>query len=405
MSRPHATFPSGPHFMDHMGASVLASVYPLPAVRKALAAAKRGTRRQRSLPAEVVVYYVMCLGLFTEVSMREALRCLREGLRLAGQPGPARVPVKSAITQARERVGAKPLEVLRDRHVRPLAKRNTRGAWYNGLRLVGVDGTTLNVPDDEGNRETFGLPGAPQGEAAFPQVRLTMLTELGTHASFAWRHGPVSESEVAQAEALLPRLSRGMLLLADRGYCGFPLWARAREKGVELLWRARRNLRLPVEEVYADGSYRSTLRGSGRDWRKSQGSCPVRVVEYTLPDRPDTVYRLVTSLMDPAVTPALELAALYRERWEIESTYKEIKTHMLRGRSVLRSRTPDLVRQEVDGLMLAHYAVRSLIHKTALREDVDPDRLSFTHAARVVRRHLGNPGVSPPQAPGTRCRK
>ncbi len=405
MSRPFATFQPGPHFMDHMGASVLASVYPLSAVQKALSAAKRGTRRQRSLPAEVTVYFVMCLGLFAEASMREVLRCVLEGLRLAGRPGPGDMPVKSAITQARARVGARPLEVLRDRRVRPLAKRDTRGAWYNGLRLVGVDGTTLDVLDEKGNRETFGLPGAARGEAAFPQVRLTMLTELGTHASFAWRHGPVSESEVVQAEALLPRLSRGMLLLADRGYCGFPLWMRAREQGVELLWRAKRNLRLPVEEVYADGSYRSTLRGSGRDRNKSHGSCPVRVVEYTLPNQPNRVYRLVTSLMDPQAAPALELAALYRERWEIENTHGEIKTHMLKGRSVLRSRTPDLVRQEIDGLMLAHYAVRTLIHKSALREDIDPDRLSFTHAARVVRRSLGSSGVSPPQATGAKGRQ
>ena len=186
-----------------------------------------------------------------------------------------------------------------------------------------------------------------------------------------------------------------MLVLADRGYCGFPLWRRASDTGADLLWRMKSNLRLPVLERFDDGSYRSVLRGSGMDRRRSRGECPVRVVEYTLDGESDEVYRLATSLLDPVAAPAAEVAALYHERWEVETTYDEVKTHILGPGAVLRSKTPDLVLQEVHGVMLAHYAVRCLIHEAARKVDEDPDHLSFVHAVRVVRRRVENPGVSP----------
>ena len=184
-------------------------------------------------------------------------------------------------------------------------------------------------------------------------------------------------------------------LCADRGYCGFPLWRRAAGTGADLLWRMKANLRLPVLERFDDGSYRSVLRGSGQDRRRSRGECPVRVVEYRLDDPSDVVYRLATTLLDPAAAPAAEVAALYHERWEVETAYDEVKTHILGPGAILRSKTPDLVLQEVHGLMLAHYAVRRLIHEAARKVDEDPDRLSFVHAVRVVRRRVENPGVSP----------
>ena len=159
------------------------------------------------------------------------------------------------------------------------------------------------------------------------------------------------------------------------------------------------NLRLPVLERFDDGSYRSVLRGSGLDRRRSQGECPVRVVEYRLDGTSDAVYRLATTLLDPAGAPAAELAALYHERWEVETAYDEVKTHILGPGAILRSKTPELVRQEVHGLMLAHYAVRRLIHEAARKVDEDPDRLSFIHAVRVVRRRVENPGISPLGSP------
>ena len=304
-----------------------------------------------------------------------------------------------SISRARTRLGSAPFEALRAARVGLVADLATRGAWYRGRRLVAFDGSTLNVPDEATNRQTFGVPGASRGRAAFPQVRIAALVEVGTRAAFAWRAGGYDESEDAQVEALLPRLSEGMLVLADRGYCSFPLWQRAADTGADLLWRMKTNLRLPVLERFDDGSYRSVLRGSGLDRRRSRGERPVRVVEYRLDGTSDAVYRLATTLLDPAAAPAAELAALYHERWEVETAYDEVKTHILGPGAMLRSKTPELVRQEVHGLMLAHYAVRRLIHEAARKVDEDPDRLSFIHAVRVVRRRVENPGISPLGSP------
>ena len=224
--------------------------------------------------------------------------------------------------------------------------------------------------------------------------------ELGTRAAFAWHRGPLRESEAEQAEALLSHLTTGMLVLADRGYFGFPLWLRATQSGADLLWRVPARNRLPVLERLADGSFRSIVRGSGQDRRRSRGECPIRVVEYRIADAGDEVFRLATTLFDPEQAPAAELAALYHERSENENAYDEVKTHLLGPGALLRSKTPNLVRQEVDGLMLAYYAVRRLIHAAARHADEDPDRLSFVHAVQVVRRRVQNPGAFPPGRSG-----
>ena len=395
MSRTQAVLPGGPRLSDYLSIGVIAQVYPIAAVREALASCGRGSRRRRDLPAEAMMYYVVALGLFRSVSAREVLRCLLEGLRWMSSDAALRVSGKSSISRARTRLGPAPFEALGAARVRPLADPATRGAWYRGRRLVAFDGSTLNVPDEAANRQAFGAPGASRGRAAFPQVRLTALVEVGTRAAFAWRVSAYAASEAAQAEALLPRLSAGMLVLADRGYCGFPLWRRATGTGADLLWRMKANLRLPVLERFGDGSYRSVLRGRGQDRRRSQGECPIRVVEYTLAGADSPIYRLATTLVDPAAAPATEMAALYHERWEVETAYDEVKTHILGPGALLRSKTPDLVLQEVHGLMLAHYAVRRLIHEAARKVDEDPDRLSFVHAVRVVRRRVETPGVSP----------
>ena len=279
----------------------------------------------------------------------------------------------------------------------------TRGAWYRCLRLVAFEGSTLDVPDEAENRQEFGLPGAGRGQAAFAQVRLTAVVEVGTRVAFAWHRGALRESEAEQAEALLGHLSAGMLVLADRYYFGFPLWLRATQTGAELLWRVKANTRLPVLERHADGSFRSIVRGSGRDRRRSQGECSIRVVEYRIDGEEDEVFRLATTLLDPHQAPATELAALYHERWESENAYDELKTHLLGPGALLRSKTPELVRQEVDGLMLAYYyVVRRLIHPAARQADEDPDRLSFVHAVRVIRRRIQNAGTFPSEDRGRR---
>ncbi len=254
------------------------------------------------------------------------------------------------------------------------------------------------LPDEERNRQTFGLPGASRGSSAFPQARVTAVMEVGTRAGFAWHAGPYAESEAEQAERLLGYLSPGMLVLADRYHAGAPLWSRAAATGAELLWRCKGNMRFPVIEAFDDGSWRSVLRGSGPGRRKSRGELPVRIVAYRPCDDSET-YVLATTLMDHRLAPAAELAALYHERRGIETAHDEVKTHMPGPGAALRSRTPDLAYQEIDGLMLAHFAVRCLIHEAAGKSGEDPDRSSFTHAVNVMRRRIINPGAFPPVDP------
>jgi hypothetical protein len=282
--------------------------------------------------------------------------------------------------------------------VRPMATRATRGAWYRQWRLVSLDGSCLDVADTEGNRTAFGRPSASRGESAFPQVRFVALVENGTHVLFGARLGAFAEGETTLAHGALPALRPGMLCLADRQFFGHALWQGAAATGADLLWRVKRNLRLPREAALADGSYLTTIYPGEKDRRHEAAGVRVRVVEYRLEGIADAepLYRLVTTIVDPAAAPAAELAALYHERWEIEGALAELKTHLRGARMVLRSKTPELVRQEFWGLLLAHFAVRGLMHEAALRADEDPDRLSFLHAVRVVRRKLPLFAALPP---------
>lgn len=224
------------------------------------------------------------------------------------------------------------------------------------------------------------------------------MIETGTHGFFAVAHGPYARSEQALAETLLPALQAGMLCLADRLFGSFALWQQAAATGAALLWRIRSNLVLPVEEALADGSYLSTFYASPKDRRHRRGGLRVRIIEYQLTDHPDgATYRLMTTLLDPSQAPAEELAGLYPERWELEGAFDELKTHLRGGGGVvLRSKTPALIEQELYGLLLAHRAVRALMTQAARKAELDPDRLSFIHAVRVVRRKLASrPAFSP----------
>ena len=244
--------------------------------------------------------------------------------------------------------------------MQPIATRASKGAWYRGWRLVSLDGSCLDVADTAENRAAFGVPGASRGESAFPQLRFVALVENGTHVLFGARLGRYAEGETTLAHDVLAALRPGMLCLADRQFFGHALWQRAASTGADLLWRVKRNLRLPRERVLADGSYLTTVYPSEKDRRHRTSGLPVRVVEYRLEGvaEAEPLYRLVTTILDPQRAPAAELAALYHERWEIEGALAELKTQLRGARVVLRSKTPELVRQEVWGLLLAHFAVR-----------------------------------------------
>jgi len=402
MSRTLATLPAGSRITDYISLGVVAKTFPLDKVRAALMAARKESVRQRDLPAHVVVYYVIALALYMQSSYREVLRCLLEGIQWLLEPAAGiSVAGNSGISQARTRLGWEPLRQLHDEVVKPVAVAATKGAWYRGRRLVSLDGSTLDVADEKGNDEAFGRPGASRGESAYPQIRFVSLVENGTHILFGSRMADYATSEIALAKAVLPGLREGMLCLADRGFFGFGMWRQAAATKADLLWRVRKNILLPCEERLPDGSYLSRIYSSQQDQRRKRNGIAVRVIEYRLEgvEGAEPLYRLATTVFDPERAPAAELAALYHERWEIENAFDELKTHLRGARIVLRSKTPDLVRQEFYGLMMAHFAVRGLMHEAALSADEDPDRLSFLHAVRVVRRKMAAFGAIPPSGP------
>jgi hypothetical protein len=401
MARTVAALPAGSRITDYISLGVIAKFFPVDKVREVLQETGRASVRLRDLPAHVVIYYVIALALYMRSSYREVLRCLLEGLQWMLDPSvQVKVAGKSGISQARSRLGAAPLKKLYDAVVAPIAEKRTKGAWYRQWKLVSLDGSTLDVADTAENDKAFGRPGASRGASAYPKIRFVGLLESGTHVLWAACMGKYKTDEIQLATAVVPALRQGMLCLADRFFPGYKLWQKAAQTGADLLWRVRQNARLEVDQRLADGSYLSRIYASTAHRRRQRQAMVVRVLEYRLPDVPgaETIYRLITTILDPQLAPAQELAALYHERWEIETTLDEWKTHLRGAQIVLRSKTPELVRQEFYGLLMAHFAIRGLMHEAALQADEDPDRLSFVHAVHVVQRRMPRYVAIPPSA-------
>jgi hypothetical protein len=401
LARTVAELPPGARITDYISLGVITKTFPDSAIGSVLARTGKASVRQRDLPAPVVVYYVIALALYMQSSYREVLRCLLEGVQWLRDPSSGvRVAGKSGISQARTRLSWEPVQQLHDELVKPIAVRSTRGAWYRTWRLVSVDGSTFDVADEKVNEDAFSRPGASRGASAYPQIRFVSLVENGTHVLFGSQMDGCQTGEITLAKAVLPSLKKGMLCLADRNFFGFELWKLSRGTGADLLWRMKKNMRMACEKPLPDGSYLSHVYPSERDWRHQTNGIALRVIDYRLEgiEGAEPIYRLATTILDPDKAPAEELAALYHERWEIETAFDELKTHLRGAKIVLRSKTPDLVRQEFYGLMMAHFAIRGLMHEAALKADQDPDRLSFLHAVRVVRRKLNLYGAIPPSA-------
>ena len=384
----------GQRLSDRVALGVLTATFPRSLVDEVIEATGRREQRNRLLPAHLTVYYVLAMTLFSSAGYEEVMRSLTEGLAWTSDGEQEyTVPSQVAITKARARLGPEPLKELFDRACVPLATPATRGAFYRHWRLTSIDGTTIDVADTEANAEVFGRAGTGRGDgSAFPQLRIVALGECGTHAVIAARMDSYAVGEVTLAKQLVSSLQRGMLCLADRGFTAHPLFTAAADSGADLLWRVKSNAVLPVLERLPDGSFRSELVAS-TDKRARADVREVRVIEYALDDqgRPaaaGATYRLVTTVLDPTAAPADELAALYAQRWEIESIFDELKTHQRGPRVVLRSRTPDGVRQEAWGYLCVHYALRALIHAAADDHDLDPDRVSFTKALHAARRSV-----------------
>ena len=380
---------------DHVALGVLTRTFPPSLVDAAVQAAGKGEQRHRLLPARLVVYYVLALALFSDSAYEEVMRNLVEGLAYqSGWKSHWEVPTKGAISQARARLGAGPLEECFKRACVPLASEVTPGAFYRTWRLMAIDGTNLDVPDTAVNDSEFGRATPARGEgSAFPQVRLVGLGECGTHALCGVGIGPYKTGENTLALELVRSLAPGMLVLGDRGFGGsYVLFGAMAATGADLLWRVKSSAVLPVLERFSDGSYRSELVIKDDKGRKQQ-VLGVRVVVYEIDDpgrnsTEETTYRLVTTILDPKRAPASELAALYPERWEFETLLDELKTHERGPKVVLRSKSPDGVRQEIYGYLCTHYAIRALMNEVVGQDGLDPDRVSFTRSLRAARRSV-----------------
>lgn len=406
------TVPRPGRLSDHLSLGVIARVYRRDLVDDVLMDTGRREKRSRLLPARLVVYYVIALGLFFGEAYEEVMRRMVGGLRFVkAWERDWNVPTPSALCQARQRLGEAPLKELFDRAARPIATRSTIGAWLRGWRLMAIDGVVVDVPDTPANDEEFGRSTSRTGQgSAFPQVRAVGLGEAGTHAVVAAEIGPYRTGERELARGVLYALDEGMLALCDRGFYSYEFFCEAADTGADLLWRVPKNLKLPVLRRFSDGSYLSVITPAAAakptslpdaQRRVKSGKARLaRVVEYHLADRDDAqTYRLITTILDPESASAIELAACYCQRWEFEIALDEIETHQIGHSRVLRSKSPEMVRQEIWGILLTHYAIRTLMTEAAHDADTDPDRLSFMRSLRVVRREAEGTQDFPPSPP------
>lgn len=402
MARSEAGLPAGVRLTDHISLGVLTKMFPRPVVDRVLEKSGKSSQRERQMPAHVVVYYVIALSLYMEVSCREVLRSLVEGLKWLFSGVEIKITGKSGIAQARKRLGAEPVKQLFEEVVKPIATKKTQGAWYRNWKMVSIDGSTLDIGDTPENEALFGRPGSKSGKSAFPQIRFVSLVENGTHVLYGSQVGGSKEGEISLSKVVFSKLKPGELCLGDRNFFGYSLWQLATETGADQLWRVKKNLKLFCHKRFEDGSYLSKIYPSDKDRRHDSKGVWVRVIEYRLEGiaESEPLYRLVTSILKPKDAPAIELAALYQERWEIETAFDELKTHLRGSKIILRSKTPELVLQEFYGLMLAHFAIRGLMHEAALQEKLDPDKLSFIHAVRVIRRKMANFAAFSPSESG-----
>lgn len=401
---------------DHLSIGVLTKTVPRFMVDEVLAETGRKEKRSRLLPAHVVVYFVMALALFRD-GYDEVIRQLVHGLRFTRTwSRDWTVPTTGAIAQARVRLGEAPMAELFNRIAQPLASAGTPGAWLGRWRLMAIDGVMLDVPDTPANLAVYERVSASGGtRRPYPQVKIVGLGECGTHAIIDAEIGTIRQGERELARALTPSLEENMLVTADRGFFSYQLWLEYMLTGADLLWRLTKTTKLPVQQVLPDGSYLSEIsriKGPGKTHIPIgkiadpylATHIPVRVIEYQVHTDQDAsedtagaeTFRLITTITDPDQASAHELAAAYAQRWEFESSLREIECQLLTPGGTLRSKSPEMVRQEIWGLFLTHYAIRAFMKEAADTVELDPDRLSPIRAINIIRRTVTDgAGFSP----------
>ena len=410
---------------DQVSLGVLVTAVPRDAVDGAVVACGVGDKRSGGkLPAHVTAYLTMGLCLFSEDDYEEVATKVTGSLSAWGcWDAGWSVPTASGITQARKRLGHKVMAEVFEQVAAPVADMLTRGAWLRGWRLLAIDGFEVDVPDTPGNAAEFGYSGSGDKRSAFPKARVVALAECGTHTFLAAEIGPMTDGEKTLAKRLYPRLRPDELLTADRNFYSFDAWGLVAGSGAALLWRAPTGLGLPVVRVLPDGTYLSVLinpaiRGARRraailaaagafaDGEAGAELDPatahlVRVVEYDVPDREGNgtgeLIVLLSTITDPALARADELAAAYHQRWEEETGNDQLKTHLRGPGKILRSRLPELVYQEIWAWLLVHHALSALSAHAAQATDLDPDRISFIRVLRIARRTATGTAGFPPE--------
>ncbi|WP_427006936.1 IS4 family transposase [Pseudarthrobacter sp. H2] len=399
MARSGWVTPEGPERLsDHVSLGVLTRVFPPDVVDAVIGRTGAREQRNRLLPSRLMVYYVMALALFSAGSYEEVMRSLLAGMEwITGRFRDWQMPTKAAIFKARTRLGSAVMAELFAETAKPLALPGGPG-FHGSWRLVSVDGTCLDLADTEANERAYGRPGtATDLKSAYPQARALGLVECATHAVIGAVVSGFSTSEHDLYPGLLHRLEADMLAMSDRGFFSYTAWKDSSGTGAQLLWRVKANAVLPVLEDLADGSYLSAVYANPKARRNNTDPIRVRAIEYTV-STGDTSseFRLITTILDPHAASAEDLAEAYAKRWEIESCFDELKTHQRGPGTVLRSKTPDGVLQEIYGYLCVHYAIRSLIGDVAHHFEEDPLRFSFTRTLRAVRRSLAaRPAFSP----------
>ena len=376
------------NFSQELSVEALHRVVPPEVISTVLADHGNPTPRVRKLTAEVTLWVLIAMNLYTHLALGHVLRKVAQGLRFIWPDASYRVPGASAFVYRRYQLGPQPVQALFARLARPIATPRTPGAFAFGLRLMALDGTVEDVPDTPANAAAFGRHHGSRGDSAFPQVQGVYLAECGTHAIVDATFGPYGTSERVGAATLLRSITADMLVLWDRGLHEYDLLAAVRQREAHALGRLPAHVKPEWAASLPDGSTLAYLRPSDPKRRAWGERLLVRIIEYTITDPAlvgyGAVHRLVTTLLDPRVAPARDLVCLYHERWEIELVIDETDTHQRLAGRPLRSHKPQGVLQELYALLIAHYALRVLMHEAALQAGVDPDRLSFVHALRVL---------------------
>jgi len=427
---------------DQVSIGVLVNAVPRDAVDEAVAVC--GVRERRSdgkLPAHVITYLTLALCLFADDDYEEVAAKVTGSLdRFGCWDASWSVPTASAITQARKRLGRGVFPELFERTCGPVAGDagpaagsaalgTARGSFLRSWRLLAIDGFELDVPDTAANAAEFGYAGSGENRSAFPKARVVALAECGTHAFVAAEVAAYRVGEKTLAARLYPRLCADELLTADRGFYSWSAWDTAAATGAALLWRAPTALALPVVKVLTDGTYLTVvmdaaIRGPRReailaaaragqdlagveaalDARGRPQARLARVIEYDVPDRAGNgsgeLIVVLSTITDPDDARADELAAAYHQRWEEETGNDQLKTHLRGPGRVLRSRLPDLVHQEIWAYLIVHHAISALLAQASAAADLDPDRLSFAKALRLIRRTATGTAAIPPSGLG-----